>query len=176
MAKIGKIYLSANQYKKTAEQPGYKGKGTILGRKVEASGWIEKGEYGPYISISIQEPYVKPEQPQAAPQPQAAADGFWRWLAMHKWTPQVAWFRKMFGGMPDNLCIKPLNDKYCLAMCLELKSRRGHLHGRQKADARSLPWIVCRTPEEAKEAIDNFIERKYDEPTTTKKPATTTNS
>lgn len=55
--------------KKTAEnQPDYRGKMMVDGKEWEISLWVRTAQSGiKYMSASIQEPYVKPEQQQQAP-------------------------------------------------------------------------------------------------------------
>lgn len=63
------------------------------------------------------------------------------------------WFFGMFGGMPDNCCFIPIGDRYSLCLHLELKSKAGKLHGKQKHGKN---WMVARSPEEVREIVDRF--------------------
>jgi len=85
-------------------------------------------------------------------------DAFWRWLArMASRHPRiVAWFRYMFGGWPDMLLLEPINDKYCLACSLEIKTDVGSLHGRQIPRSKSMRWQISRSPEDTMRIIDEF--------------------
>lgn len=83
-------------------------------------------------------------------------DRFFRWVKM-KASPTVQkWFFWMFGGRPDNTCMEPIG-KYSLVLNLELKSKSGQLHGRQKRNSRNQPWQVCRSPEAVQETVEAFI-------------------
>ena len=84
-------------------------------------------------------------------------DGFWRWLAVRGSEGIKRWFRGLFAGIPDNTCFIPINDKYSLCLHLELKTRIGQLHGKQKEWARQLPVQVVRSTDEIKISIDKFI-------------------
>jgi hypothetical protein len=84
-------------------------------------------------------------------------EGFWSFLhAVAHGTAFLAAFRKSFGGQPDNQCFIPVSNKYSLTLSLELKSASGRLHGRQKAEAKRLPWQIARTPEEVRKIVSDF--------------------
>jgi uncharacterized protein (DUF736 family) len=55
--------------KKTAEnQPDYRGKMTVDGKRWEISLWLRESAAGTkYFSAAIKEPYVKDDEPQQAP-------------------------------------------------------------------------------------------------------------
>ena len=60
--KDGTGQLNKNQFKKSDNHPDYRGDAKIDGKDKELSAWVKtnvKGEK--YLSISIQEPYVKEE-------------------------------------------------------------------------------------------------------------------
>ena len=84
-------------------------------------------------------------------------DGVWRWLHFNAHGGILAWFRWCFGGMADNTIFIPIGE-YSLCLHLELKSTVGKLHGRQKAEAKALPWKIARTPEEVMEHVQKFIQ------------------
>lgn len=67
------------------------------------------------------------------------------------------WFNSQFAGMPDNTVLIDIGGGYLLGLPIELKSRTGKLHGRQKSAARVESWRVCKSPEaverEIKEAL-----------------------
>jgi hypothetical protein len=44
-----------------------------------------------------------------------------------------------------------------LALPLELKTKTGRLHGKQKGQAEKNNWIIARSGNEAQEIIDKFI-------------------
>jgi len=70
-----------------------------------------------------------------------------------------AYFKKTFQGIPDNICFLPLDDKYYLAIKLELKTATGQLHGKQKHFAKTENWIISRSPDENIKVINEFIEK-----------------
>lgn len=85
------------------------------------------------------------------------SDNFWRYLHATANPGILAEFRKQFGGMADNTAFIPISDKYSLCLHLELKTKT-QLHGRQKVEARQLPWQIARTPEEVEKAVKEFAE------------------
>ncbi len=82
-------------------------------------------------------------------------DGFFKWLNYCPSHIKIR-FYKMFGGVPDCLCLIPAGNGIALSLLLELKTLKGQLHGVQKKNKDN--WKVCKTPEEAKKTIDDFIE------------------
>lgn len=80
-------------------------------------------------------------------------DSFFRFVNYRLPIAHKIWFNGMFGGFPDVLVLLPAGE-YPLALCLELKSAKGRLHGKQIANAKRYNWKVARTPEEAMCAID----------------------
>jgi hypothetical protein len=63
-------------------------------------------------------------------------------------------YTKALSGFPDNIVlIKSQYDGICYALMLENKAPKGKLRSNQEDW-----WCVCRTPEEVKQAIDNFID------------------
>jgi hypothetical protein len=81
-------------------------------------------------------------------------DAIWRWIAAKAPTGVRMWFGRVFGGLPDNIVLIPLNERYALALLLELKTTAGQLHGKQKTESKRLPWRVARSVEEAVEIIN----------------------
>lgn len=52
--------LFINEYKESANHPDYKGEmKTPDGKMYEIAGWVKQGQKGDFISLNIQEPYVK---------------------------------------------------------------------------------------------------------------------
>ena len=52
--------LFINDYKENANHPDYKGElKTLDGKVYEVAGWVKQGQKGDFISLNIQEPYVK---------------------------------------------------------------------------------------------------------------------
>ena len=52
--------LFPNDYKEATNHPDYKGElKTPEGKVYEVAGWVKQGQRGDFISLNIQEPYVK---------------------------------------------------------------------------------------------------------------------
>ena len=52
--------LFPNDYKEAPNHPDYKGElKTPEGKVYEVAGWVKQGQKGDFISLNIQEPYVK---------------------------------------------------------------------------------------------------------------------
>jgi len=66
---------------------------------------------------------------------------------------------KALRGRPDNLCLIPVSEEYCLAMNLELKSNKGKLHGKQVTNSRRVPWVVARSVGRVSASIVTFKKR-----------------
>ena len=82
-------------------------------------------------------------------------DGVFRWVQFNAPARFRMWFNHVFGGLPDNLVLVPIpGTPYCLALCLELKTEKGRLHGRQKSEARKNNWTVARSLDEAVSAVE----------------------
>jgi len=83
----------------------------------------------------------------------------WVWLWLKKSAPMsiMNYMSKVFTGMPDNIAILPLNDKYNLALCLELKTETGKLHGKQKHWSKELKVQISRNPDETIAIIEQFV-------------------
>jgi len=84
-------------------------------------------------------------------------DNIHRWITMNAPEEIKIFFRKVFGGIPDNVCFIPIGDKYNLCLCLELKSAKGHLHGKQKHWEKELAVQISRDPDKTIETIKEFI-------------------
>jgi len=57
----GNGQLFKNTYKTEDKHPDYKGKMTDpSGKEWDLSAWLKTGQNGKFLSIAIQEPYVKP--------------------------------------------------------------------------------------------------------------------
>ena len=60
--------LFRNKYKEKSNQPDHKGSITDPnGKEWDISAWIKEGANGKFFSLSIQEPYVKPEAEDVPP-------------------------------------------------------------------------------------------------------------
>lgn len=87
-------------------------------------------------------------------------DSFFSWIARNAPEHIKIFFRKIFGGRPDNTCLIPLGDGLALALLLELKTRDakgravGRTHGKQKREEEY--WKICRSVDEAMAEIDRF--------------------
>jgi len=84
-------------------------------------------------------------------------DSFWSWWAKCSapgWLKGL--IKKALGGWPDTMIFLPLNDKYLIALPLELKRLSGKLHGKQVPMSYDLKYTIARTSEEIIKAIDDF--------------------
>ena len=86
-------------------------------------------------------------------------DGVWRWIMFNAPAGIQAYFKKTFQGIPDNICFLPLDDKYYLAIKLELKTQTGQLHGKQKHFAKTENWIISRSADDNIKVINEFLEK-----------------
>jgi len=76
-------------------------------------------------------------------------DKVWNWIAWKATTGIKVWFRGALGGIPDSLCFVPVSDKYMLCAPVELKTRKGKRHGKQKHwESRGISVQISRSPEE----------------------------
>lgn len=84
--------------------------------------------------------------------------------SIHAWITKNApeevkiFFRHVFGGIPDNVCLIPITEKYNLALCLELKSATGKLHGKQKHWKKELAVQISRSTTETIGIIEEYLE------------------
>ena len=56
--------LFSNLKKDKDSQPDYRGEVLVNGKKMSLSAWKKQGKKGEFLSLSFQEPYVKPEEKQ----------------------------------------------------------------------------------------------------------------
>lgn len=80
----------------------------------------------------------------------------WKWLKQNAPVSLMNYMSTRFAGMPDSIAIKPLKGKYNLALCLELKTEKGRLHGKQKRWAKELNVQISRSPEDTIKEIEEF--------------------
>jgi hypothetical protein len=86
-------------------------------------------------------------------------DGVWRWIAWKASEHVKKWFRHVFGGMPDTLPMIKISDKYMLCAPIELKNKKGQLHGKQKHwEGRGIAVQVSRSPDESIAIVRRFQE------------------
>jgi hypothetical protein len=75
-------------------------------------------------------------------------DAFFRWVKMNAPAHIQAAFFRIFGGIPDNLPMVKVSDKYLLCCPVEHKTSRGALHGKQKHwEGKGIPFQISRSPE-----------------------------
>jgi len=87
-------------------------------------------------------------------------DWIWSWLKLNAPVQVMKELSKRFGGMPDNMCIKKIDDKYNLLMALELKTKTGKLHGKQKTWEKEIAVQISRSPDETIKKVNEFL--KYE--------------
>ena len=84
-------------------------------------------------------------------------DGVWRWIAWKATAGIKKWFRHALGGIPDSLCFIKVSDKYMLCAPVELKTKKGELHGKQKHwEGRGISVQISRSPEENIRIVEQF--------------------
>ena len=81
-------------------------------------------------------------------------DAFFHWIAANCPVRIKQWFFSLFGGLPDTTVFFPLNERYTLAVAIELKRKGSYLRENQKQASSALPWIVARSPEQIIEIVD----------------------
>ena len=68
------------------------------------------------------------------------------------------WFREWFlanlAAVPDNTIQMPIGNGMFLGVQVELKSKKGKLHGQQKNNAEAEKWFVVRTMDELKSVVE----------------------
>ena len=96
------------------------------------------------------------------------ADGVWQWLkreAIHICALLSVGTKGRngphnngLGGCPDNPCFIKIGKLFNLNLMMELKSKKGQLHGKQKAWSRDLNVHKVKDPDTAIELINKFEE------------------
>jgi hypothetical protein len=85
-------------------------------------------------------------------------DGIFRWMKMNAPMGVQRWFFGLFGGIPDCIPLIKVSDKYMLCCPIELKSKTGQRHGKQKHwETKGIPFQISRTPEKNIEIVEQFI-------------------
>ena len=81
-------------------------------------------------------------------------DSVWKWLKYNAPVEVVTAMSRAFGGMPDNLCLVPIGEKYSLAIGIELKVKGRKKHGKQKH------WqsVLCTTPDENIKTVQEYLD------------------
>lgn len=87
-------------------------------------------------------------------------DNFWQWL--HKYSNAGQRMKKelgyYWGGLPDTIALLPISDKYMLACPIELKTKKGKTHGKQKHWGHDgLIAQISRSPEQSIDIMKAFI-------------------
>ncbi len=85
-------------------------------------------------------------------------DWIWSWLKQNAPVEVVTELSRTFGGMPDNVVFAPIGEDYNLCMALELKTKTGKLHGKQKQWKKDINTKLSRDPDETIAIIEHFVE------------------
>ncbi|MCP4651174.1 MAG: hypothetical protein GY853_13995 [PVC group bacterium] len=95
-------------------------------------------------------------------------DGVWKWLTLN--APKVCAllsggargrngkYNNGLAGCPDNPCFIRLGEKFNLNLMLELKSKKGRLHGKQKLWARDVAVNKMKDPDAVIKLVEEYIE------------------
>jgi len=85
-------------------------------------------------------------------------DSFFKWVKMRTPAGIQACFFRIFGGIPDNLAMLKLTDKYMLCCPIEAKSLTGKRHGKQKHwESQGIPFQITRGTDDSVRIIEQFI-------------------
>jgi len=84
-------------------------------------------------------------------------DCVWRYLKQHAPAYIVKEASEWMAGFADHNVFMRLTDKYSLALHLELKSKTGRLHGKQKNKSDKIPYQISRSPEKTVEILNKMI-------------------
>jgi len=82
-------------------------------------------------------------------------DWVWKWLKQNAPKHLLKEMSKRFGGMPDAIALKK-GEKYNDALMLELKTKKGKLHGKQKDWDKEFNVEISRTPDDTIKIIEEF--------------------
>lgn len=87
---------------------------------------------------------------------------FWLWLRKQYEAKNISddmygTFCETFKGMPDNVCIRSISEKYNLCMAPELKTVKGKRNKDQKKWASEISVPILRTTEENEKAVIDFV-------------------
>jgi hypothetical protein len=88
-------------------------------------------------------------------------DWIWSWLKLNAPVQVVKELSDRFGGMPDNMCIRKLDDKYNFLLALELKTATGRLHGKQKTWEKEITVQISRSPDETIAKVNAFLAAEF---------------
>ena len=84
-------------------------------------------------------------------------DWVWGWLKHNAPVSVINELSGKFAGMPDNLPLIKLTDKYSLCLGLELKTEAGRLSTKQKRWQKEVGSIVSRSPDDNIEIVNEFM-------------------
>ena len=84
-------------------------------------------------------------------------DYVWSWLKRKAPVEIITALSEAFAGMPDNITLTKISDRYALAMGLELKTEAGKLSGKQKKWIDRNGGVVSRSPDDTIKEVDEFI-------------------
>ncbi len=84
-------------------------------------------------------------------------DYVWKWLKQNAPVEIITALSESFAGMPDNVTLVKISDKYALAMGLEIKTEAGKLSGKQKKWIDREGGVVSRSTDDTIKEVDQFI-------------------
>jgi len=82
-------------------------------------------------------------------------DSIWHWLKRNAPVEVIRAMSDALGGMPDNVCMIPISDRYSLMLAIELKVKGRKKRGKQKH------WqsTISRTPDENIALIEEYVKQ-----------------
>lgn len=85
---------------------------------------------------------------------------FWDWLLKNAPPELLDEIRRLWGGLPDSIIFVPVKVggfDFTMCLMLELKSKDGTMHGKQKRWHKRLPVYIGRTKPEVVQIMSEFL-------------------
>ena len=86
------------------------------------------------------------------------SDTIWNWIIHHAPPKIRKMLSEMFAGMPDNIVIAPINERYNLCMAIELKTEKGVFGKKQKNWREEIAVQENRSTKENEKSVLEFLE------------------